>query len=162
MPIQAAKAGPSKTALNSAPLSADWRRLAEDRCKRQGERLTVARLAAYAELLASKNALSAYDLIARLEKRQSRKIAPLTVYRHLEFLTRVGLVHRIETNQSYLPCDHPQHTHESQYLLCTDCGNVEEVHSKTLENTLEKIAAKHGFRPVKAVVELKGICSDCT
>lgn len=151
----------AKESPKSAPLSADWRGLAENRCRAQGERLTTARLAAYAELLAGKKALSAYDLIARLEKRQNRKIAPLTVYRHLDFLTRVGLVHRIESNQSYLPCDHPQHSHESQYLLCTDCGSVEEVHSKALENTLGEIAAKHDFQPAKAVVELKGVCGDC-
>ena len=156
MTKQAAKDG-----LNSAPLSDDWRSLAVDRCNAQGERLTEARLAAYAELLTSETSVSAYDLIARLEKRQNRKIAPLTVYRHLEFLTRVGLVHRIESTQSYLPCDHPQHTHDSQYLLCTDCGRVEEVHSKALENTLEKIASSHGFQPTKAVVELKGVCGDC-
>ena len=148
-------------AIAAAPISAHWRTLAEDRCNALGERLTAARLGAYAELLAGKRALSAYDLIARLEKRQDRKIAPLTVYRHLDFLTRVGLVHRIESTQSYLPCDHPQHPHESQYLLCTECGRVEEVHSKSLETTLDKIAGQHKFKPARAVVEVSGVCERC-
>lgn len=150
-----------KNSIATAPISARWRALAEERCNTLGERLTAARLGAYAELLAGKRALSAYDLIARLEKRQDRKIAPLTVYRHLDFLTRVGLVHRIESTQSYLPCDHPQHPHESQYLLCTECGRVEEVHSKSLETTLDKIAGEHKFRPKRAVVEVSGICERC-
>ena len=147
--------------LPAAPISSRWRKLAEERCQTMGERLTVARLGAYAELLASKRAISAYDLIAKLEKRQDRKIAPLTVYRHLDFLTRVGLVHRIESTQSYLPCDHPQHTHESQYLLCTECGSVEEVHSKKLESTLDKIVSEHNFTPARAVVEVSGVCQRC-
>ncbi|MEM1404530.1 MAG: Fur family transcriptional regulator [Pseudomonadota bacterium] len=150
-----------KEALAVAPISAHWRSLAEERCKTLGERLTAARLGAYAELLAGKRALSAYDLIDKLEKRQDRKIAPLTVYRHLDFLTRVGLVHRIESTQSYLPCDHPQHPHESQYLLCTECGSVEEVHSKKLESTLDRIVDAHNFSPARAIIEVTGVCQDC-
>ena len=144
-----------------APISPHWQTVAEVRCRELGERLTPARLGAYAELLAGQRALTAYELIALLEARQERKIAPLTVYRHLEFLTRVGLVHRIESTQSYLPCDHPQDSHESQYLLCSDCGRVEEVHSKHLESVLEKLASKRGFRASRAVIELSGVCGDC-
>lgn len=145
----------------SARIAARWRTLAEDRCRALGERLTPARQGAYAELLAAKRPLTAYELIARLESRQDRKIAPLTVYRHLEFLTRVGLVHRIESTQSYLPCDHPQESHESQYLLCSSCGRVDEVSSTTLEALLGDIASERGFSPQKSVVEVSGLCGDC-
>jgi len=150
------KAGPK-----SAPITARWRTLAEDRCNELGERLTPARLGAYAELLAAKRAVSAYELIALLEDRQKRKLAPLTIYRHLDFLIRVGLVHRIESTQSYLPCDHPAHSHENQYLLCSDCGNVDEVHSDSLESMLGRIAKKRGFTPAKSVVEISGVCKKC-
>ena len=142
-------------------LPAKWRKLAEDRCGEAGARLTPARLAAYAALLASDRPLSAYELIALLEKTQGRKIAPLTVYRHLDFLMRVGLVHRLETTQSYLPCDHPEQAHESQYLLCSSCGHVDEVESKRLESLLDKIAGQYGFWPENAVVEIKGLCGTC-
>lgn len=151
----------SSTQIASARISSHWRKLADERCKAQSERLTQARLAAYAELLSAKVALSAYELIALLEKRQNRKIAPLTVYRHLDFLTRVGLVHRIESTQSYLPCDHPEHPHESQYLLCNECGSAEEVHSATLEKNLVQIAGNHGFQAAKTVIELSGVCESC-
>lgn len=147
--------------VNSSRLAVKWRKLAEGRCADAGERLTPARLAAYAELLASDRPLSAYELLALLEKRQDRKLAPLTIYRHLEFLMQVGLVHRLESTQSYLPCDHPEHAHESQYLLCSDCGHVDEVESKHLETLLDKISEERGFQRVKAVVEIKGLCGNC-
>jgi len=105
--------------------------------------------------------VTAYELIALLEDRQGRKLAPLTIYRHLDFLIRVGLVHRIESTQSYLPCDHPSHTHESQYLLCSDCGRVDEVHSDSLESMLRSIARKRGFTPEKSVIEISGVCGKC-
>lgn len=138
-----------------------WRKIAEARCADKGARLTPARLAAYAELLASNKPLSAYELIARLEQREARKIAPLTVYRHLDFLIAVGLVHRLESTPSYLPCDHPEHTHESQYLLCSSCGHVDELESKRLGDLLDKIADQRGFQPERAVVEVKGLCESC-
>lgn len=150
-----------KNTRASAPLSAPARALAQARCQELGERLTPARLAAYAELLAAKRALPAYQLMARLEARQSRKLAPLTVYRHLDFLTRVGLAHRIESTQSYLPCDYPHYPHDSQYLLCSNCGQIDEVHSALLESMLDRIASTHGFKPAKTVVEMSGLCGKC-
>lgn len=124
-------------------------------------RLTPARYAAYSELVASGNPLSAYELIALLEKRQHKKIAPLTVYRHLEFLMNAGLVHRLESTQSYLPCDHPGHTHKSQYLMCSACGRVDELESTRLVHLMKKIADDHNFTPTNAVVEVTGLCRDC-
>lgn len=152
-PVAPEKAAPS--------IAKKWRKLAEDRCAAANERLTPARLGAYAELLASKRPVTAYELIALLEDRQQRKIAPLTVYRHLDFLTRVGLVHRIESTQSYSTCDRPEHAHESGYLLCSVCGNANEVESKPLEDILSKIAEQHGFSPRNTMVEIKGLCQRC-
>ncbi len=151
----------ARPATTAPSLAVKWRKLAESRCAEAGERLTPARLAAYAELLASDKPVSAYELIALLEDRQQRKIAPLTVYRHLDFLIRVGLVHRLESTQSYLPCDRPDHTHESQYLLCTSCGCAAEVESKSLENLVRDVADQRGFQPESTVVEIKGLCEHC-
>ena len=150
-----------RESAKTAPLAAKWRELAETRCAERGERLTPARLGVYAEMLASDRSLSAYELIALLEQRQGRKIAPLSVYRHLDFLMRNGLVHRLQSAQAYLPCDHPDHPHESQFLLCSSCGHVDEVESTGVGALLSEIADKHGFRADDAVVEIKGVCGTC-
>ena len=151
----------AKRSAKAAPLAAKWRKLAEVRCAEKGERLTPARLAVYAEMLARGRPLSAYELIALLEQRQERRIAPLTVYRHLDFLTRTGLVHRLQSAKTYLPCDHPDHAHESQFLLCSSCGDVDEVESSGIERLLSRIADERGFRPDNAIVEVKGLCGVC-
>lgn len=111
--------------------------------------------------MASKKALSAYELIAKLEKKAAKKIAPLTVYRHLDFLIRVGLVHRLESIQSYVACDHPERNHEGQYLLCSQCGQVDEVESSKVEQLLNQIADNRGFKPINAVIEIAGLCVNC-
>ena len=147
--------------MKTARLAAKWRKLAEGRCAEKGARLTPARLAAYAEMLACGRPLSAYELIGLLEQRQERKIAPLTVYRHLDFLMQTGLVHRLQSTQTYLACEHPDHAHESQFLLCSSCGRVDEVESQGLEALLSEIADERGFRPDNAVVEVRGLCGAC-
>ncbi len=151
----------AKRKAADAELSAQQLQIAQTRCAEAGERLTPARLGAYAELVACDRPVSAYDLIARLEARQQRKIAPLTVYRHLDFLMRVGLVHRLESTHSYLVCHHPEHAHESQYLLCSSCGRAHELESKQLGRLLGKISDQHGFQPENVVVEVSGRCVDC-
>ncbi len=142
-------------------LDAKWRKFAESRCEKTGLRLTLARMGVYAELVVSDQPLSAYELISRQEKRLERKIAPLTVYRHLNFLIEVGLVHKLESTHKYVPCGHPDHAHESHYLLCSSCGRADELESRALEKMLSDMANQHGFQPAKAVVEMTGLCFEC-
>ena len=150
-----------KRSARAAPLAAKWRKLAERRCAEKGARLTPARLAVYAEMRACGRPLSAYELIALLEQRQKRKVAPLTVYRHLDFLMRTGLVHRLQSVKTYFACEHPDHAHESQFLLCDSCGQVDEVESSGVETLLAQIADERGFRADNAVVEVQGVCGTC-
>jgi len=151
----------SRRTTKVTELSAAQNQLAAQKASIAGERLTPARLAAYAEVLSHGQPISAYELIACLEKRQKRKIAPLTVYRHLDFLIRVGLVHRLESKQAYLACDHPEHEHESQYLLCSSCGNADEIESIQLGKLLEKLMRQKGFQAENSVVEVTGLCRNC-
>ena len=57
--------GPSSSSLKAASIAAKWRKLAEARCEAAGERLTPARLAAYAELVASGQPLIARDQVLK-------------------------------------------------------------------------------------------------
>ena len=143
-------------------VAAKWREVAERRCAEANVRLTPARWELYTELVANNRPLSAYELIGLREKRLGKKIAPLTIYRHLDFLIDVGLVHKIESTHTYVLCDHPAHGHESQYLLCTECGRADEMESETLKDVLSDMARQHGFETSKSVVEMSGICVDCS
>ena len=153
-------AGPAKEMSQQATANESIS-LAETRCKAIGERLTPARREAYLAMLEQDKPLSAYELIAVLEKKKAKKIAPLTVYRHLDFLTRVGLVHRLESTHSYVACDHPDDAHETHYLLCSECGSADEVESRALGSLLDELADRHGFQPKNAIVEIRGVCGDC-
>lgn len=146
---------------NEPELAPKWKHFAEEQCRTAGLRLTSARLAVYSELVDCGHALTAYELLARQEKRSEKKIAPLTVYRHLDFLIRAGLVHRLESTHRYIACAHPNHAHESQYLLCTSCGHADELESSNVEEILADLAKQRGFQPAKTTIELTGLCQDC-
>ncbi|MGQ0699958.1 Fur family transcriptional regulator [Panacagrimonas sp.] len=156
MPIQTAD-----KKSRHADLPAQARRLAEKLSADAGERLTPARLNAYAELVAQGRPVSAYELMALLEKREKRRLAPLTVYRQLEFLTRIGLVHKLASAQAFLACDHPDHPHDGLYLVCSTCGHADELESTALTQLLGKAASSRGFKSNRRIVELEGTCKNC-
>jgi len=142
-------------------LAPDLMRRLQKICDDAGQRLTPSRINAYAELVAQDRPLSAYELLALLEKREGRKLAPLTVYRLLDFLTEVGLVHRLASAQVFLACAHPDHPHQGLYLVCSSCGKADELESNTLSQLLGKAAKSRGFQSQKQIVEVQGLCNDC-
>ncbi|THD03871.1 hypothetical protein B1810_07800 [Panacagrimonas perspica] len=147
--------------MRSRELPAAARRVAEEACAKAGERLTAARTQAYAELLAQTRPISAYELLALMEQKEGRKLAPLTAYRQLDFLVRVGLVHKLPSAQAYVACKHLDHPHDSLYLVCSSCGKADELESDSLADLLSKAARSRGFKPEKPIVEIPGLCQTC-
>lgn len=129
--------------------------------RHQGARFTPMRRATFEFLLGQKAPLSAYDILAQLETSLKKKLAPPTVYRALEFLLEQGLIHRLETNNAYLACDHPGRHHESIYLVCSACGVTQEVDDPVVAQLLESRAGLHGFAPSRQVIEVQGLCRSC-
>jgi Fur family zinc uptake transcriptional regulator len=133
---------------------------AERLCRDQNLRFTPMRRRVLAELAASSEPLTAYDLADRV--REEKRIAPVTVYRALEFLLEAKLIHRIVIRNAYTPCDHaPHHDETPVFLVCTHCGNVDEIPSETFEHDLSETIAEAGFRPQSRVFEIEGECAKC-
>jgi len=129
-------------------------------CAERGVRLTKRRRAVLELLCASPTPLSAYELLDRM-RTGSRRPAPPTVYRALDFLLEHGLVHKIESLHAYVGCTHPDHPHASQFLICADCGEVEELDSEAVVQSLLSAAKTTGFETKRGVVELWGLCAEC-
>lgn len=148
-------------AAHAAPAE-DGLRAAEDRCAREGARLTPQRRAVLAALLAARRPLGAYDLIEALREGGARAPAPIVVYRALDFLKEQGLIHRLETLNAFIACPHRHGTHERvTFLICETCRHVDEVVSPALNGALDALAGEHDFRAQRQVVELAGLCRGC-
>lgn len=133
---------------------------AERLCRERGVRLTPQRKQVLQLITESDKPLGAYDLLERM-RNDTRRPAPPTVYRALDFLLEQGLIHRIESLHAFVGCPHPEHPHAGQFLVCTGCGQVDEVCEGHLGRELEQEVRRAGFCPKRPVVELLGLCADC-
>lgn len=136
--------------------------LAEAACSRRGARLTEQRRQVLAALLEAGRAVGAYDLIESVAARAGKRIAPITIYRALDFLVENDLVHRIESRNAFLACPGGHGAHpQAVFMICDTCGRVGEAMSAPLEIALQDLAGMHGFAARSRIIELKGVCADC-
>ncbi len=133
---------------------------AERVCAQRGARLTPLRKRVLELIWESHEAMKAYDLLDRLGQ-EGGSAKPPTVYRALDFLLAQGLVHRIESENAYVGCRHPERTHEFQLLICDDCRHVEEIAVSGVTEALGKHAKKQGFTVTSQTVEVHGQCPSC-
>ncbi len=105
--------------------------------------------------------LSAYQILDRPDVRDNGLKAPLTIYRALDKLIKLGLVHRIESLNAFLPCDHEPHDEPAAFMICQDCKQTIEVALRSLRGTLERQASEHGFEVEQMHVEVSGRCAKC-
>ncbi len=135
-------------------------RHAEELCRARNLQFTPLRRRVFTELADAGGPLGAYDLVERLGR--DRRTAPISVYRVLDFLIEAGLIHRIATRNTYLPCHHAHGPHETTvFLVCTRCGGVDEVTSPDVARGLDGTASAAGFRPGARAVEVEGECANC-
>ncbi len=132
---------------------------AEDRCARAGERITAPRRRALQLLLEAGKPMKAYDLIDIFGE-DGRAAKPPTVYRALEFLSKLGLAHRIESLNAYVACEMGERNHAAAFLICDCCGATEEIEPFAPER-VQAAAAKAGYAITAVTVEAHGKCGAC-
>ncbi len=131
-------------------------------CRTRGVRLTKLRRQVLELLWESARPAGAYEMIDALEVRNSRQVAPPTVYRALEFLITQGFASKIVSRNAYVACAHPERRHDRVFLICGDCEGWVELEDPQLERQLAEDAAHRGFRATQRVVEVLGKCANCT
>lgn len=97
--------------------------------------------------------------------------APLQVYRALDRLLELGLVHKLESINAFMTCthchddghhDHHHHAHGvAAFAICDDCGKVSEFSDEEIDARLEAWTGKHGFKLSRTTIELRGRCAEC-
>ncbi|WP_159673210.1 Fur family transcriptional regulator [Andreprevotia sp. IGB-42] len=126
----------------------------------RGEKLTELRREVLSLLLANHGPIKAYDLLAALQK-QRPGASPPTVYRTLDFLVAAGIVHRIDSLQSFVVCPTFHAPHQGVLLVCERCHGVEELDSPLWMETMRRELAGSGFAMNQHELEIKGLCRNC-
>jgi Fur family zinc uptake transcriptional regulator len=133
---------------------------AERLCARRGTKLTQQRRDVLACIAENHAAAGAYEIIERMAER-GRKLAPIAVYRALDFLASHGLVHRIESRNAFVACSHGHEGRPAALLVCEDCGEVAELDAPDTFAALARETASSGFAANRTVIEIGGRCGAC-
>ena len=105
--------------------------------------------------------LSAYAVLDLLRPKGIR--APLQIYRALERLIALDLVHRVESLNAFMVCQQPTcEGHDSiAFAICDSCHTVAEISNNQLDQQLRGLTKESGFQPKRSTVELHGLCEEC-
>ena len=134
---------------------------AKSLCKTRNLRLTPIRESVLQLIWQSHRPLGAYKIIEQLSLVRGKRVLPPTVYRALDFLREVGLIHRLATLNAYIGCPFPDSAHSDFFLVCRVCGSVAECSTDALNKTIQTTANRAGFVVEGQTVEVVGLCSPC-
>ena len=110
----------------------------------------------------SKSPLGAYDLLNNPNLRAIGFKAPTQIYRALNQLLNLRLIHKVESLNTFIACCSEHETGPSILAICDNCGQVQDIPAEHLAAQIEKEVGQkfHGSKELK--IELKGVCEECS
>lgn len=101
---------------------------------------------------------TAADVIDRLRE-QGFNFAYGTVYNSLRYLTDAGLIRELKLGQAASRYD--ARTEEHHHIVCTNCGQVGEVHTDIPAEWMKAVAEETSYTIGHVQVVLEGVCESC-
>jgi Fur family ferric uptake transcriptional regulator len=138
-----------------------WDEHAHTELRRAGARAGGARDAVIRYLAAQHCCLSAQEIFDGI-RADGRSVGIASVYRALEQLADLGLLHRVDLGggstrfEPALPGGEHHH-----HLICDECGRVDQFGDDALEQTLSRVASAQGYQLAQHDVVLHGACDGC-
>ena len=129
-----------------------------NKCIQSGHQLTPQRQIIIDEFIKKKSGFTAYELLEIINL-NDKSLNISTIYRILDFWVKLGVLHKVESNSTYVLCNDEHENHNHVLLLCTKCSKVNESCSISRDFLSKSFPNFH--IKINQVIELKGICSDC-
>ena len=134
-----------------------------------GYRITLGREAILDVLLKANKHLSAEDIYMKLHPKYPN-IGLTTIYRTLDILADVGLLHKFDFGDGrarYELVEKPGGIMHHHHLVCTSCNRVidytdfidEEI--ELLRETEKGLSKKYNFKITNHLLQFYGLCKDC-
>jgi len=112
------------------------------------------------EVLNSAETLLGTSDIQQILKQKNQKIDTSTVYRILNKLKKINLVHEFENK--WKRCTHPTNiSDEHHFLICNECHNVEEVFLDYKQSIADQLLEEKKFRLEHVHLGFLGLCKNC-
>jgi len=142
-------------------ITMEWGTFARDALRRSGARSGAAREAVITYLSSQPCCLSAQEVLDGL-RAEGRQVGIASVYRALDQLAELGLVHRIDLGEGLTRFEPAQPDGEHHHhLVCGSCGKVDTFDDPALERAISAVAGSHGYALGHHDVVLRGACGDC-
>ncbi len=131
--------------------------------KHNGARLTKTRLAVLEIFSHENQPLSVAEILVSLKK-QGILVNKTTVYREMEFLLEKGIISAVFLDEKHTKYELNLGHHH--HLVCRDCGNIEEIEMKEIEDLFvlieKKLKKKMKFTNISHNLEFFGLCEKCS
>ncbi len=129
----------------------------------QGARVTSARVTVLAELLAARRALTHHELQDLADGgRGTEPLDRVTLYRVLDWLTEVGLAHRITGPDRIFRFSSERPGHEAHgHFRCTACRRTFCMSQGARMVRAVRSMLPEGFSPDDVDLTVSGRCADC-
>ena len=132
-----------------------------ERLREAGLRLTLPRRAIVRALAASDEPFISARMIIDYVSESAGRLEASTVYRTLDDLARIGLVHHIPLRNGQSGRWHITLNHDHEHLVCENCGKTIEVPHTEFAPLYELLRGKYGFRTNPHHFAFLGFCDDC-
>lgn len=129
--------------------------------EKSGEKWTDTRAAIFDTLAGFSRPASAYDIAELVSTARGKRVAPNSVYRILDLFVANNLAMRVESANAYLANSHPGCEHDCIFLVCDTCGEATHIDDDTLSQQVRRVAKSEGFKSIRPVIEVRGICQKC-
>ena len=143
--------------LKRAESSHNWASYAAGQIEIAGLRRSSARQKVIEMLGRQSCTLTALQIDGKLPK-----VGRATVYRAIEQLEELGLVHRVDLGGNAFGYEKVDPTGDHHHhIVCEQCGKVEPFADERLEKAVHEVH-REGFRISSHEITLKGKCASCS
>jgi Fur family zinc uptake transcriptional regulator len=127
----------------------------------QGHKATKPRKLVLEILEETEKPLSPYDIQGILRQR-GKYLNHVTIYRILDLLCRLNLAHKMLSSGGFVKCSLDAVEGCHRFMVCQDCGAIQEFADKELCREENEFAQNLGFHTEHHLSEFSGLCSDCS
>ena len=107
----------------------------------------------------AKEPLSAYAILDRV--RVAGISHPPTVYRALNDLIQLGMVHRLQSRSAFVACDHGSCNGKAAFAICRQCQKVVEISLSDKDERVLLALSPKAMAAEQITLEIAGLCQAC-
>ena len=106
------------------------------------------------------NGMSAYDVLKEIQK--YKNIKPMTIYRSLKNLQKIGVVHKSNQSKNFFLCHSDvKEKHNPALAICKKCEKTEEINPNIFSKIFSNLKTKEKYDFSNFELEISTLCRRC-